>query len=141
MARSPSPTFAPPLSQSPASVRVSRPSLKVIPSRRLNTTRLPPSSIDQREARAGWTKLRASRAVSPSKTCVSIAAEPASPICADGHLFLFSLEGKGYVVNADREGKLVATNTLAAGVRGTPAIAGKALYVRTLTHLYRIEKK
>jgi outer membrane protein assembly factor BamB len=64
-----------------------------------------------------------------------------SPVCADGHLYIFDRKGKGYVLTADREGKLVATNTLDDGAQATPAIAGKALYVRTNTHLYRIEKK
>jgi outer membrane protein assembly factor BamB len=64
-----------------------------------------------------------------------------SPVCADGHLYAFDREGKGQVLTADREGKLVTTNRLDAGACATPAIAGKALYVRTYTHLYRIEKK
>ena len=65
----------------------------------------------------------------------------ASPVLADGHLFCFDLTGKGFVVTADRELKIVATNKLPAGTRSTPAIVGKALFVRTNTHLYRIEKK
>jgi outer membrane protein assembly factor BamB len=64
-----------------------------------------------------------------------------SPVCADGHLYIFDRKGKGHVLTADREGKLVATSTLDDGVQATPAIAGKALFVRTNTHLYRIEKK
>ena len=35
--------------------------------------------------------------------------------------------------------KLLATNKLADGCRASPAAVGHALYVRTLTHLYRIE--
>ena len=65
----------------------------------------------------------------------------ASPVLADGHLFCFDHEGKGVVLTADRELKIVATNKLPAGTRSTPAIVGKALFVRTYTHLYRIEKK
>ena len=64
-----------------------------------------------------------------------------SPVCADGHLYVFDHDGKGHVLTADREGKLVATNQLDDGAQATPAVAGKALYVRTNTHLYRIEKK
>ena len=44
-------------------------------------------------------------------------------------------------MTADRELKVVATNKLPAGTRSTPAIAGKALFVRTYTHLYRFEKR
>ena len=33
-----------------------------------------------------------------------------------------------------------AANRLDAGFRASPAISGKAIYLRTKTHLYRIEK-
>ena len=65
----------------------------------------------------------------------------ASPVLADGHLFCFDHHGKGVVLTADRELKVVATNKLPDGTRSTPAIVGKALFVRTYTHLYRIEKR
>jgi outer membrane protein assembly factor BamB len=65
-----------------------------------------------------------------------------SPVIADGHLYLFDHNSnKGHVLTADREGKVVATNLLDAGVRATPAIVDKAIFVRTYNHLYRIEKK
>lgn len=64
-----------------------------------------------------------------------------SPVFADGLLYVFDHEGKGHVLTADREMKLVATNRLDAGCRATPAPVGKSLFVRTYTHLYRIEKK
>jgi outer membrane protein assembly factor BamB len=65
----------------------------------------------------------------------------ASPVYADGHLYFFDQNGKGHVLSAGRETKVVATNKLDAGCMASPAIAGKALFVRTKTHLYRIEKK
>ena len=65
----------------------------------------------------------------------------ASPVAGDGCMFAFSRDGKGHVLAADREGKLLATNKLDGKIDATPAIVGKALYVRTGTHLYRIEKK
>ncbi len=65
----------------------------------------------------------------------------ASPIYADGRLYLFDDEGHGHVVATGREWKKLATNKLDDGCRGTPAVAGNALFVRTLTHLYRIEDK
>ena len=65
----------------------------------------------------------------------------ASPVLADGHLYCFDHDGKSFVLTADRELKIVATNKLPAGTRSTPAIAGKALFVRTYTHLYRFEKR
>jgi outer membrane protein assembly factor BamB len=63
-----------------------------------------------------------------------------SPILADGKLYLFDEEGRGYVVAASREYKLLATNTLDAGCMATPAIALDAIYVRTKKHLYCIGK-
>ena len=65
----------------------------------------------------------------------------ASPVLADGHLYCFDHEGKGVVLTGDRDLKLVATNNLPAGTRSTPAIVGKSLFVRTYTHLYRIERR
>lgn len=64
-----------------------------------------------------------------------------SPIVADGHLYVFDRTGKCTVVTADSEGKVVATNKLGEEVNATPAVAGKALFVRTVKHLYRIEAK
>jgi outer membrane protein assembly factor BamB len=63
----------------------------------------------------------------------------ASPLLADGHLYIFSEQGKCSVLNAGREFKVLATNQVEDGVMATPAIAGKALYLRTRTHLYRVE--
>jgi outer membrane protein assembly factor BamB len=64
-----------------------------------------------------------------------------SPVCAGGHLYCFDQEGKGFVLATGRTPKIVATNRLDAGCMASPAIAGKALFVRTKTHLYRIEQK
>jgi outer membrane protein assembly factor BamB len=64
-----------------------------------------------------------------------------SPVCADGRLYFFDQDGKGHVLTTGRKVKLVATNKLEAGCMASPAVAGKALFVRTKTHLYRIEKK
>ena len=66
----------------------------------------------------------------------------ASPVYAEGHLYFFDQEsGKGTVLAVGATPKVVATNKLDAGCMASPAIAGKALFVRTKTHLYRIEKK
>jgi outer membrane protein assembly factor BamB len=64
-----------------------------------------------------------------------------SPVVADGRLYIFDRKGKGVVLSADRKGKILATNYLPDGITATPAIAGQALFVRTATHLYRIEQK
>lgn len=65
----------------------------------------------------------------------------ASPIVAEGKWYAFDDEGHGFVISADEKLDVLATNTLPAGCRASPAAVGSALYVRTFTHLYRIEKK
>jgi outer membrane protein assembly factor BamB len=64
-----------------------------------------------------------------------------SPIYAGGHVYCCNREGAIYVVDPAGKGKVVATNKLDAGCMASPAVSGKALYVRTKTHLYRIENK
>ena len=64
-----------------------------------------------------------------------------SPVLAEGRLYVFDRKGKATVLSADRQGRILATNQLEEGVVATPAIAGKALFVRTNTHLYRIEQR
>jgi outer membrane protein assembly factor BamB len=65
----------------------------------------------------------------------------ASPVSAGGHIYFFNRSGTGYVIKAGRTWKLVATNHLKDGCMGSPAVAGKALFVRTITHLYCIAGK
>ena len=65
----------------------------------------------------------------------------ASPLYANGRLYLFDENGLGHVLAAGRTWKKRATNKLDDGCRASPAVAGKALFVRTLTHLYRIEER
>ncbi len=64
----------------------------------------------------------------------------ASPICADGRVYLFDHNGVATVIEAGRQYKELAKNQLDGELRASPAVAGKALIVRTKTHLYRIEE-
>jgi len=64
----------------------------------------------------------------------------ASPVYADGRLYFFDQEGSGHVLQPGREPKVLSVNRLDDGCMASPAVAGKALYVRTKTHLYRIEE-
>jgi outer membrane protein assembly factor BamB len=64
----------------------------------------------------------------------------ASPVYADGRLWFFSEEGKTTVVRPGRKFELLAENLLEDGFLASPAITGKAFYLRTRTHLYRIEE-
>ena len=63
----------------------------------------------------------------------------ASPIYADGRLYFFDQEGTTLVLKPGRALEILATNKLASGFMASPAVAGKALFLRTKTHLYRIE--
>jgi outer membrane protein assembly factor BamB len=65
----------------------------------------------------------------------------ASPVYADGRLWFFSEDGKTTVLKPGRVFEQVAENRLDEGFLASPAIAGKAFYLRTRTHLYRIEEK
>jgi outer membrane protein assembly factor BamB len=63
----------------------------------------------------------------------------ASPIAAEGRIYFFSEDGKATVIEAGRAFKVLAENTLEQGFMASPAVDGRALYLRTKTHLYRIE--
>jgi len=64
----------------------------------------------------------------------------ASPIYDGSRLYFFSTQGKSVVLKAGRTFEILATNKLDAGMMASPAVAGKALFLRTKTHLYRIEE-
>lgn len=64
----------------------------------------------------------------------------ASPILANGKIYLFDEQGKTTVIEAGRELKVLAENTLDAGFMSSPAVSGDLLIVRTRTHLYGIRK-
>lgn len=64
----------------------------------------------------------------------------ASLIHAGGHLYVCSHDGRVSAVRPNREAaEVVAVNTLESGIMATPAISGNSLFIRTKTHLYRID--
>jgi outer membrane protein assembly factor BamB len=63
----------------------------------------------------------------------------ASPIYADGRLYFFSQDGNTTVLKPGRAFEVLATNALDNGFMASPAADGKAFYLRTRTHLYRVE--
>ncbi len=63
----------------------------------------------------------------------------ASPLYADGRIYCFNQDGKTTVLKAGRKYEVLATNILESGFMATPAVSGKALFLRTKTHLYRVE--
>lgn len=64
----------------------------------------------------------------------------ASPILANGNIYMCNEEGKTYVFKATRELEMLAVNVLEEGCMASPAVSGNALFIRTKTHLYRIEE-
>jgi outer membrane protein assembly factor BamB len=64
----------------------------------------------------------------------------ASPLVAEGRLYLSNKEGKTFVVAGKGKFEVLATNSLADGCHASLAVAGKSIYLRSSGHLYRIEK-
>jgi outer membrane protein assembly factor BamB len=62
----------------------------------------------------------------------------ASPVAADGRLYLTSEDGDIFVVRAGRTYELLATNHMGETLLATPAIAGNMLIVKTQTRLVGI---
>jgi outer membrane protein assembly factor BamB len=64
----------------------------------------------------------------------------ASPIYADGRLYFFDQQGTTTVIKPGRALEVLARNTLDDGFMASPAGSGKAFFLRTRTHLYRVEQ-
>jgi outer membrane protein assembly factor BamB len=62
-----------------------------------------------------------------------------SPIYADGRLYFCSEEGKTHVLAPGKNFEELAENQLEGRFLASPAVAGQAMFLRTDTHLYRIE--
>jgi outer membrane protein assembly factor BamB len=62
-----------------------------------------------------------------------------SPIYADGRLYFFDQQGTTTVIKPGRTFEVLARNTLEDGFMASPAASGKAFFLRTKTHLYRVE--
>ena len=63
----------------------------------------------------------------------------ASPLYAGGNIYFFSMEGRVSVISAGREFKLLARNEFDGEFIASGAVAGNALILRSLTHLYCIK--
>jgi outer membrane protein assembly factor BamB len=64
----------------------------------------------------------------------------ASPVAVGGRIYAFNEDGKTTVIDAGRELKVLGESQLDEGFMASAAIDGKAFYLRTVTHLYRIEE-
>lgn len=62
----------------------------------------------------------------------------ASPVYADGKIYFSSKEGTVSVISASRDFQLLAENRFAASFIASPVVAGNAIILRSLTHLYCI---
>jgi hypothetical protein len=68
-------------------------------------------------------------------------AHYASPILAAGRVHFFDRDGRAVVLKPGPAYEPLAENRLDGTVFATPAVSGKALFVRTDTHLYRLERR
>jgi len=64
----------------------------------------------------------------------------ASPLYAGGNIYFFSMEGRVSVIAAEREPQLLTLNELDGEFIASGAVAGNALILRSLSHLYCIEE-
>ncbi|HET9786910.1 MAG TPA: PQQ-binding-like beta-propeller repeat protein, partial [Pyrinomonadaceae bacterium] len=70
------------------------------------------------------------------RTPDALEAYYASPVAADGKIFMVSASGKVTVLKAGAQWEILAMNDLDEEVWATPAIAGNNLYIRTRNALY-----
>jgi outer membrane protein assembly factor BamB len=63
-----------------------------------------------------------------------------SPLYADGRIYVGNRDGDTYVFEPGKEFDLRATNHLDGGIFATPAAFGRAIFLRTESALYRLEK-
>lgn len=64
----------------------------------------------------------------------------ASPTFADNRIFLLDENGKVTVIAPGKKYRLLATNKLEGRTLSTPAIVDNTIFIRTDSHLYRIEQ-
>jgi outer membrane protein assembly factor BamB len=62
----------------------------------------------------------------------------ASPVAANGHVYVFHEDGTGQVIKGGDKAEVVGTHEFKETILGTPAIAGNAMYVRSDGHLWKI---
>ncbi|MDG2124946.1 MAG: PQQ-binding-like beta-propeller repeat protein, partial [Verrucomicrobiales bacterium] len=64
----------------------------------------------------------------------------ASPVAANGHVYLTGRDGTTVVIKDADKLKIVTTNNLGEPVDATPALVGNQLFIRSASHLYCISK-
>lgn len=64
----------------------------------------------------------------------------ASPVIANGLVYVFDESGRGTVAKTGDKFEVLARNRLNEGGRASPAVAGNAIFLRTKSRLYKIAK-
>jgi outer membrane protein assembly factor BamB len=64
----------------------------------------------------------------------------ASPVAADGKIYVASEDGDVYVVKAGPKFELLSTNPMGEALMATPAVSDGTLYVRSQNYLYAIRE-
>jgi len=62
----------------------------------------------------------------------------ATPVVADGHLYVVNHDGLVQVVRLGEKGELAGTSQIDVGILASPAVADGALYFRSNTHLWKV---
>lgn len=65
----------------------------------------------------------------------------ASPLVADGRIYLLDEQGKCTVIGLGKEFNELAVNQVEGRTLGSLSVAGKSIFLRTDTHLYRLENR
>ncbi|MFN0127922.1 MAG: hypothetical protein ACKV19_14675 [Verrucomicrobiales bacterium] len=65
----------------------------------------------------------------------------ASPVAADGKIYLSGEDGAVFVIQAGNQLKLLASNPLGEPLMATPALSAGRMYIRGSRHLFAIGKK
>jgi outer membrane protein assembly factor BamB len=65
----------------------------------------------------------------------------ASPVAADGKIYLSSEDGEMLVVAAGREFKLLGTNSMGELLMATPALSGGVMFIRTAESVFAVGRK
>jgi len=65
----------------------------------------------------------------------------ASPVCAEGHIYLLSDQGETTVIDAGSEFKILAKNALNEKCQASIAISNGSLFIRTEANMYCIKAK
>ena len=63
-----------------------------------------------------------------------------SPITSANRIYFFDRQGATTGMQQGRQPQVLGVNRLDGGLMASPAVGGDALYLRTRTHLYRVER-